>query len=76
MMKQFTKDELKLIQDNLHWSDCTDANQKLLLLNKKLQGLIDNYCADGSERDMQCIHLFKDYEDYSMCVHCEQKKSN
>ncbi len=40
----FTLEELQLIQDNLHWNDCPDTNQKLLQLNNKLQSMIDNYC--------------------------------
>ena len=41
---EFTLEELKLIQDNLHWNDCADKNQQLLKLNNKLQSMIDNYC--------------------------------
>jgi hypothetical protein len=26
------------------------------------------------EREVICTHLFKNYDDYMMCVHCEQKK--
>ena len=26
------------------------------------------------EREVRCTHLFKNYDDYMMCVHCEQKK--
>ena len=40
----FTLEELELIQDNLHWNDCADKNQKLLQLNNKLKEMIDNYC--------------------------------
>ena len=26
------------------------------------------------ELEVRCTHLFKKYDDYQMCVHCEQKK--
>lgn len=41
---KFTLGELKLLQDNLHWNDCPDINQKLLILNNKLESMIENYC--------------------------------
>jgi hypothetical protein len=40
----FTLEELELIRDNLHRKDCPDINHKLLQLNQKLDGLIENYC--------------------------------
>lgn len=26
------------------------------------------------EREVRCTHLYKNYKDYMMCVHCDQKK--
>jgi len=40
----FTLEELELIQNNLHWNDCGEVNQKLLQLNQKLEALITDYC--------------------------------
>lgn len=40
----FTLEELELIQDNLHWSECPAKNQELLKLNHKLEDLISYYC--------------------------------
>ena len=40
----FTLEELKLIQDNLHWNDCPDKNRKLIELDHKLTDMIANYC--------------------------------
>lgn len=45
----FTLEELKLIQNNLSWNDCIEVNQKLLILNNKLQGMIKNYCDHNFE---------------------------
>ena len=42
---ELTLEELQLIQDNLHWNDCAEVNQKLLQLNNKLKAMIDN-CID------------------------------
>ena len=42
-MSIFTKEELKLMQDNLHWDEKTETNFLLIGLNKKLKALIDNY---------------------------------
>ena len=42
-MNTFTKEELKLMQDNLHWDEKTETNFLLIGLNKKLKSLIDNY---------------------------------
>ena len=42
-MNPFTKEELKLMQDNLHWNEKTETNFLLIGLNKKLKALIDNY---------------------------------
>lgn len=41
-MNIFTKEELKLMQDNLHWNENTETNFLLIGLNKKLKSLIDN----------------------------------
>ena len=42
-MNNFTKEELKLMQDNLRWNEKTETNFLLIGLNKKLKSLIDNY---------------------------------
>lgn len=42
-MNYFTKEELELIQDNLHWNDCSEKNKHLLEVSRKIQVLIDNY---------------------------------
>lgn len=41
-MSIFTKEELKLMQDNLHWSNDTETNFLLIELNKKLEMIISN----------------------------------
>jgi hypothetical protein len=40
----FNLEELELIQNNIHWNDCAEVNQKLLKLNRKLEEMISNYC--------------------------------
>lgn len=40
----FNLAELELIQNNIHWNDCAEVNQKLLQLNNKLKSMIENYC--------------------------------
>lgn len=59
----FTLDELKLIQDNLHWNDCAETNQKLLQINNKLQEMIDNYC----EHDWEQTHIEIELEYCNKC---------
>jgi hypothetical protein len=59
----FTLDELKLIQDNLHWNECAEVNQKLLQLNNKLQSMINDYC----DHDFQ--NTYNEREVWR-CAHC------
>ncbi len=40
----FTLQELELIQNNIHWNECAEINQKLLQLNNKLAEMIAEYC--------------------------------
>ena len=38
----FTLDELKLIQDNLHWNDCPYLNIEIIELRHKITQLIES----------------------------------
>ncbi len=59
----FTLEELKLIQDNLHWNDCPDKNQKLIKLDHKLTDMIANYC------DHDFKNTYNEREVW-LCAHC------
>ena len=44
--------------------------------NDKLHGIVHEMQERimRLEREVRCTHLFKNYDDYVMCVRCEQKK--
>lgn len=59
----FTLDELVLIQDNLHWSDCPAKNSKLINLDHKLTDMIANYC----DHDYEQTHIEIEMEYCKKC---------
>ncbi len=59
----FTLDELHLIHENLHWNECPEKNEKLIMFNRKLEKLFEEYC----DHDFEQSHIEIDIKNCTKC---------